>query len=97
MHKYFYIKGLFNIIQAKSVQSPQTLFHGGSGNFRNPFSIRKKITVGIDIGSKNLRLVKIRRTSEQHKEMIDYLKIPFEADKPESKDNIAPFFPQIIF
>jgi len=91
LHKYYHItvKRLFNIIQTKAVQSPQTLFPGGSGNFRNPFSLRKKITVGIDIGLKNLRLVKIRRTSDQHKEMIDYLKIPFEADKPESKDNIS--------
>ena len=47
---------------------------------RNPVSFRKSISVGVDLGHDDLKLVKINRISDQKYEMSEYTRVPFEAD-----------------
>ena len=46
----------------------------------NPVSLRKTISVGVDLGHDDLKLVKIHRISDQKYEMLEYARVPFEAD-----------------
>ena len=48
--------------------------------FRNPISFKKSISVGVDLGHDDLKLVKINRISDQKVEMLEYARIPFESD-----------------
>ncbi|MBK5101506.1 MAG: pilus assembly protein PilM, partial [Desulfobacteraceae bacterium] len=53
---------------------------------------RKTITVGVDIGEKDLKLVKATQTSEQRWELLDFTSVPLEAHIP--KD--SPQFSQLL-
>lgn len=56
------------------------------------FSLRKKIAVGLDIGGKDLKMVKISQSSDKGQEMLGYSSLPFESGM--SKD--SPQFPLFI-
>ena len=47
--------------------------------------IRKTVNIGIDIGHKYLRLVKVAKLAENHWEMLAYKSIPFTLDKKSSE------------
>jgi type IV pilus assembly protein PilM len=54
---------------------------------RSPISFKKNITVGVDIGYDDLKLVKIKRVSEQAYELLQYARVPFNPEIPrESQD-----------
>lgn len=55
------------------------------------FSFGKTIAVGADIGTDEMRLVKISRSSDQKRELLDYLKIPFEPDPEKLKAALKTF------
>ena len=57
-----------------------------------PFPSGKGITVGIDIGYTDLKLVKIRQVSAGQWKLIDYLSLPFNADAPKG----SPEFPRFL-
>lgn len=44
------------------------------------FPAKKKVTVGVDIGDTDLKLVAISRSSGKEPELLNYIKLPFEAD-----------------
>ena len=48
--------------------------------FRNPVSFKKSISVGVDLGHDDLKLIKIHRISDQQFELLEYARIPFESD-----------------
>lgn len=48
--------------------------------FRNPVSFKKSISVGVDLGHDDLKMIKIHRISDQRFEMLEYARIPFESD-----------------
>jgi len=60
--------------------------------FNNPVSFKKAISVGVDIGYDDLKLVKINRLSDQKFELLDYTRIPFDPEIP--RDSSA--FPQFL-
>lgn len=55
--------------------------------FSKPWHRKKTITVGVDIGEKNLKLVKMTRPSDQRRELLDFTNVPLEPhiakDSPE--------------
>jgi type IV pilus assembly protein PilM len=54
---------------------------------RSPISFKKNITVGVDIGYDDLKLVKIKRVSDNSYELLEYAKVPFDPEIPrESSD-----------
>ena len=44
------------------------------------FPAKKKVTVGVDIGDTDLKLVAMSRSSGKEPELLDYINLPFEAD-----------------
>jgi type IV pilus assembly protein PilM len=46
----------------------------------NPVSFRRAISVGVDLGHDDLKLVKISRISDQKYEILEYARVPFDAD-----------------
>ncbi len=70
--------------------------HRGSGEWikmhlTTPFSIKKAVTIGVDIGHDNIKLAKIRYSSSHHPELIDYKDIPFETGIKPDHINFVPF------
>lgn len=64
-----------------SGQSPQpSIGHRLQGIFRNPVSFKKSISVGVDLGHDDLKLIKIHRISDQKYEMLEYARVPFDSD-----------------
>jgi Tfp pilus assembly PilM family ATPase len=57
----------------------------------SPFSFRKKITIGVDIGYNALKMVKISHSSDKKQEMLDYLRVPFESDISKDSPKFYPF------
>jgi Tfp pilus assembly PilM family ATPase len=62
-----------------------------SAGLKKLFSFGKTITVGADIGTDEMRLVKISRSSDQKRELLDYLKVPFEPDPEKLKAALKTF------
>lgn len=50
------------------------------GLFKYPVSFKKTISVGVDLGHDDLKLIKIHRLSDQKFEMLEYARIPFDAE-----------------
>jgi len=48
------------------------------GFFSNPVPFKKAITIGVDLGHDDLKMVKVNRISDQKFEMLDYARIPFD-------------------
>jgi len=49
------------------------------GMIRFPVSFKQSISVGVDLGHDDLKLVKIHRISDQKFEMLEYARVPFES------------------
>ena len=64
--------------------------------FSNPVSFRKAITVGVDIGHDDLKMVKIHRISDHKFEMLDYARIPFDADTPRENPQFYQFLRPVL-
>jgi type IV pilus assembly protein PilM len=48
--------------------------------FRRSISFKKNITIGVDIGYNDLKLVKVQRISDQSYEMMEYARVPFDPE-----------------
>jgi len=67
---------------AKAKPPRQTRSKGPSASFfslRKIFSFQKAIIIGADIGSDELKLLKVRQISDQKPEVLDYRIIPLES------------------
>lgn len=53
---------------------------------------QKAITVGVDIGDRDLRLAKVTQISAQQWKLLDYTKVPFEPQIPKE----SPEFPHLL-
>lgn len=60
-------------------------------SFRGFFSLRKQVTIGVDIGHTHLRLFKVARTSEHRCRLIDYRAFPYQAPDFERSPNFPAF------
>jgi type IV pilus assembly protein PilM len=47
---------------------------------RRSISFKKNITIGVDIGYNDLKLVKVQRVSDQSYEMLEYARVPFDPE-----------------
>ena len=77
---------------ASGIDSQKSFGHQLKNIFNNPVSFRKTITVGVDLGHDDIKLVKISRISDQKYEMLEYERIPFD----ENLDRQSPQFPQFL-
>jgi type IV pilus assembly protein PilM len=58
---------------------------------RNPVSFKRNITVGVDIGYDDLKLVKIKRVSENTYELLEYARVPFYPEIPRESPKFHSF------
>jgi len=77
---------------AAAAGSNKSLGHRLKNIFNNPVSLRKVVSIGIDLGHEDIKMVKISRVSSQKYEMLEYERIPFE----ENIDRKSPHFPQFL-
>ena len=47
---------------------------------RRSIAFKKNVTVGVDLGYNDLKMVKVRRISDQSYEMLEYARIPFDPE-----------------
>ena len=77
---------------ASSMVSKNSFGHRLKNFFNNPVSFKKTISVGVDLGHGDIKLVKISRISDQKYEMLEYERIPFD----DNVDRQSPQFPQFL-
>ncbi len=89
---------LLDLIRGKSVKgsglpvlSPSPYYTGGmKASFLKAFTLKKKIVVGVDISSQDLRLVKIGQFGEQAGELLNYSHTPFDPSINKSNPRFLP-------
>jgi len=59
--------------------------------FRNTISFKKNVTVGVDIGYDDLKMVKLQRVSDQNYEMLEYAIVPFDPEIPRESPQFYQF------
>ena len=64
--------------------------------FSNPISFRKAVTVGVDLGHDDLKLVKIHRITENKYEMLDYARVPFDPDMSRDSAEFHQFLQPVL-
>ena len=60
--------------------APRSMGPRLKGAFKYSVPFKKSISVGVDLGHDDIKLIKIHRISDQKFEMLDYARVPFEAD-----------------
>lgn len=63
-------------------------------SLKNAVNFKRSISVGVDIGHDDMKLVKMRNLSLQKHELIDYAKIPFGPDMTPDKPEFSKFLKQ---
>jgi len=66
--------------EPSTVESEEAASSSDKRGFKSTVTAGKAATVGVDIGYDDLKLVKIHKTSNQKRELLDYLRVPFEPD-----------------
>jgi type IV pilus assembly protein PilM len=66
------------------------------GIINSPVSFRKSISVGVDLGHDDLKLVKIHRVSDQKFEMLEYARIPFDPEVPRESPQFHQFLRPVL-
>ena len=64
---------------------------GLKSSIRSPISFKKNITIGVDIGYDDLRLVKVQRVSDHNYEMLEYARVPFSPEIPRESPEFHTF------
>ncbi|MDY6792909.1 MAG: hypothetical protein SWH54_16715 [Thermodesulfobacteriota bacterium] len=67
-----------------------------SSYFNNLFSFKKSITVGVDIGYNELKLVKTRRSSSQQQQLLDYVKVPYLPNVSVGHAEFSPYLKSVL-
>ena len=58
---------------------------------RSSISFRKNIAIGVDIGYDDLKLVKLKRVSDQNHELLEYARVPFDPEIPRENPDFHRF------
>ena len=66
------------------------------GLIKNPVSFKQSISVGVDLGHDDLKLVKIHRISDQKFEILEYFRVPFETGINQHKPEFYQFLRPIL-
>jgi Tfp pilus assembly PilM family ATPase len=77
-------------------RSQKSIGHRLKGIVNNPVSFRKTISVGVDLGHDDLKMVKIHRISDQKFEMLEYARIPFDPDIPRESPQFHQFLRPVL-
>ena len=64
--------------------------------FRNPISFRKTITIGVDLGHDDLKMVKVHRISDTKFEMLDYTRKAFDPEISRESEEFHQFLRPIL-
>ena len=81
---------------ASSLTTKKSVGNRFKGFLNNPVSFKKAITVGVDLGHDDLKMVKINRISDQKYEILDYAWIPFESDIPRESAQLYQFLRPVL-
>lgn len=65
---------------ASTQESKQSVSHRLNNLLSIPVSFRKSLSVGVDLGHDDLKLIKIHRVSDQKFKLIKFARIPFDPD-----------------
>jgi type IV pilus assembly protein PilM len=76
---------------ADAGKSSQRSSGGLKSLIRSPISFKKNVTIGVDIGYDDLKLVKIRRVSDQNYELLEYARVPFNPEIPRESPEFHTF------
>jgi type IV pilus assembly protein PilM len=76
---------------ADSGRSSQRPSGGLKSLFRSPISFKQNVTIGVDIGYDDLKLVKIRRVSDLNYEMLEYARVSFDPEIPRESPEFYTF------
>ena len=76
---------------ADTGKSSQRSSGGLKSLIRSPISFKKNVTIGVDIGYDDLKLVKIRRVSDRNYEMLEYARVPFNPEIPRESPEFHTF------
>ena len=79
---------LLDLIRDEDQSEPSTTYPGSRkpiGNrlknfFNNPVSFKKAISVGVDLGHDDMKMVKISRIADKKFEILDFARVPFDPD-----------------
>jgi len=63
---------------------------------RNPVSFKQSISVGVDLGHDDLKLVKIHRISDQKFEIVEYARVPFESGVTQNNSAFYQFLRPVL-
>lgn len=74
-----------------SGKPPRRPASGLKSFFRRSISFRKNVTIGVDIGYDDLKLVKLRRLSDQNHELLEYARVPFDPEIPRENSDFHRF------
>ncbi len=66
--------------EPSTIEPNETEFSSANKGFKSAVTRGKAASVGVDIGYDDLKLVKIHKASNQKRELLDYLRVPFEPD-----------------
>ena len=64
--------------------------------FRNPITFRKAITIGVDLGHDDLKIVKVHRISDTKFEMLDYTRVPFDSEITRDSEEFHKFLKPVL-
>ena len=64
--------------------------------FSNLFSFKKSITVGVDIGYSELKLVKTSESSPQKQQLLDYVKVPYLPNVSVNDPEFIPYLKSVL-
>ena len=82
--------------ESHGVHTPRSGISRLRSLFSNPISFRKALTVGVDLGHDDLKLVKIHRIAENKYEMLDYSRVPFDPDIPRDSEEFHRFLRPVL-
>ncbi|MBT8371033.1 MAG: pilus assembly protein PilM, partial [Deltaproteobacteria bacterium] len=79
---------LLDLIRDEDQSEPSATYPGSRksiGNrlknfFNNPVSFKKAISVGVDLGHDDMKMVKISRIADKKFEILDFARVPFDPD-----------------
>jgi len=64
--------------------------------FGNPIQFRRGITIGLDLGYDDLKMIKIHRISDHKFEMLDYIRVPFDGEITRESEEFHQFLKPAI-
>ena len=64
--------------------------------FSNLFSFKKSITVGVDIGYNELKLVKTGQSSPKKQQLLDYVKVPYLPNVSVNDPEFIPYLKSVL-